>query len=332
MQRTNVELDRLALQHSFDAKKFFIRWESLLVVILIGILVLNVVVSNGNFLGSQFFSAANGFMDKSFIVLSMAFVLITGEIDISVGSTVALSAVLMAISYNAGLPMALAIALCILVGAGCGAINGLIFVKFRELPTMIITLATMIIYRGVATIILEDRASGGFPDWFAEISWGSLGPVPYSVIVFALLATLFAVVLHKTAFGRELFAIGNNKLAAQFSRIKVNRDLFVAFLLNGLMAGVCALFLTSRMTSTRPNIADGYELEAIAIVVLAGIPTTGGKGNMTGVILAVFIIGFLRNGLGMFNVTSPVMSVIIGLLLIGTVLISNFFINKEKKL
>ncbi|MDR1953800.1 MAG: ABC transporter permease [Clostridiales Family XIII bacterium] len=331
-QRTNVELDRLALDQKFNARKFFLKWEWLLVVILLAILGVNISASGGSFLGPQFFGSTNNFMDKSFLVLSMTFVIILGEIDISVGSTVALSSVLMAVAYNAGLPMGASLVLCLLVGTLCGFINGVIATKFKELPTMIITLATMIIYRGIANILLEDRAAGGFPDWFQNISWGTVGPVPYSLIAFLVFAVVFGIVLHKTRFGRELYAGGNNRIASLFSRVKVDRNLLIAFTLNGVMAGVCALFLTSRMTSTRPNVASGYELEAIAMVVLAGVPAIGGKGNISGVILSVFIIGYLRYGLGLFNVTAPVMSIIIGLLLVGSVLISNFFLNREKKL
>jgi rhamnose transport system permease protein len=277
------------------------------------------------------FQTTANFMDKSFLVLSMAFVIILGKIDISVGSIAALCSVLMAVTYDNGLPIIPAILLCIGTGMLCGMLNGLITIKFPELHTMIITLSTMVIYRGIATIILEDRSApteNSFPGWFQQISWGTVGFLPYSLIVFAIVAFIFAFTLHKTKFGRELYAIGNNAVASTFSRINVNRATFIAFMLNGLMAGVCALFLTARMASTRPNVASGYELEAIAMVVLAGIPTAGGKGSMFGVIVSVFIIGYLRYGLGLYNISAPVIMVIVGALLIGSVLASHFLLSK----
>lgn len=329
--RTNIELDRQALQGGVDAKSFFIRWEWLLVALLVVIIVIDTNASGGTFIGPKMFQTTANFMDKSFLVLSMALVIILGKIDISVGSAAALCSVIMAVAFDNGLPIIPSIALCIGVGVVCGMINGFITIKFPELHTMIITLSTLVIYRGVATIILEDRSApttNSFPDWFKQISWGTVGFIPYSLIVFAAACVIFAFVLHKTRFGRELYAIGNNATAAAFSRINVNRAVFIAFMLNGLMAGVCALFLTARMASTRPNVASGYELEAIAMVVLAGIPTAGGKGSMFGVIVSVFIIGYLRYGLGLQNVSAPVIMVVIGGLLIGSVLLSRLWLSR----
>ena len=126
--------------------------------------------------------------------------------------------------------------------------------------------------------------------------------------------------------------MGNNETTSRYSGIKVNRNKVIIFTLMGLMAGACALFLTSRMASTRPNVAQGYELDVIAMVVLGGVSTAGGKGNMLGAILAVFIVGYLRYGLGLINISAQVMMIIIGLLLIGSVLASNFLLNKPKAL
>lgn len=197
---------------------------------------------------------------------------------------------------------------------------------------MIITLATMTIYRGIAYIILEDQASGGFPEWFQYLSWGYVGPIPFSLLMFIILAVVFGMLLHKSAFGRQVYAMGNNETTSRYSGIKVNRNKVIIFTLMGLMAGACALFLTSRMASTRPNVAQGYELDVIAMVVLGGVSTAGGKGNMLGAILAVFIVGYLRYGLGLINISAQVMMIIIGLLLIGSVLASNFLLNKPKAL
>lgn len=329
--RTNVELDRAALDRKFNARKFFLQWEWLLVAILVFMIFFNQNASGGTFFGAQMLGATTNFMDKAFLVLSMAFVIVIGQIDISVGSTTAMSAVLMALMYNAGMPMQAAMVMCLLIGLGAGLVNGILITRFRELPAMIITLSTLTIYRGIAYILLEDQASGGFPDWFQYLSWGMVGPVPFALIIFAIVAVVFGFVLHKTSFGRQLYAMGNSQTVSRFSGVKVDRNTIIAFTLNGLMAGVCALFLSSKMGSTRPNIALNYELEAIAMVVLGGFPAAGGKGRMIGAVLAIFIIGYLRYGLGLFNVASPVTTIIFGLLLIGSVLASNFVLNRPAK-
>lgn len=329
-QRTNIELDRSVLKYRFNAKKFFLQWEWLLVAILIGIMIMDASLSP-YFSGVNILNATMNFMDKAFMVLAMVFILLIGQIDISVGSTAALCSVLMAVSFNAGLPMPAAMILCLAIGLGCGFLNGILLAKFRELPAMIVTLSTMTIYRGIAYIILEDQASGGFPSWFTYLSWGYIGVVPFSLIMFAILCVVFGLIMHKTAFGRQLYAIGQNEVTSRYSGIPVGRNIMIVFTLMGLMSAVCALFLTSRMASTRPNVANGYELDVIAMCVLGGVSTDGGRGNMIGPILAVFIIGFLRYGLGLVNISAQVMLIIIGLLLIASVLANNFLLNRPKK-
>jgi rhamnose transport system permease protein len=304
-------------------RSFFFQWEWLLVLIFIAVNVINGILSPyyldlGSLIGST-----NSFLDMAFIVLPMAFVIILGNIDISVASTVALSAVVMATTYNLGLPMPLAMLLCLLVATLCGFLNGLLMVKFKELSAVIVTLATMIIYRGIAYVILENQASGGFPGWFSFLGWGSIGPFPFILFAFALCAVAFGLVLHKTSFGRKVFAMGNNLTAARYSGLKTDSILIWVSTLTGLMAGVTALFLTSRMGSTRPNVAQGYELSVIAMVVLGGVSTAGGSGRMVGPVLAVFIIGFLNYGLGLANIKADVLLIIIGLLLILSVLVLN---------
>ncbi len=328
LRRTNVELDRRALEKRFEPKKFFLQWEVLLALVLAGVLIFNYSVS-GYFVGKQILDATMNFMDKGFMVLAMIFVILLGEIDISVASIVALCSVVMGASYNMGVSMEASIAIALVLSAACGLANGLMIAKVRELPSMIITLATMTIFRGIAYIILKDQAAGGFPSWFQYFGWGYVGIIPFCLVLFIILAVVFGILLHKTRFGNEIYAMGNSAAVSRYSGIKVNKNKIIIFVLMGLMAGVCAIFLTSRMASTRPNVAQGYELDVIAMVVLGGISTAGGKGNMIGAVLAVFIIGYLRYGLGLINVQSQLMIVIVGILLIGSVLISNLMINKN---
>jgi rhamnose transport system permease protein len=320
------------MEKTWSWKKFFLQWEWLLVVIFILINIMNSSLSPYYLALDTFVSTPMTFLDKAFIVLPMTLVIILGNIDISVGSTVALSSVLMAVSYNAGLPMPAAMALCLVVATLCGGFNGLLMTKLKELSAVIVTLSTMIIYRGIAYIILEDRAAGRFPDWFSFFGWGYVGPIPFIVIVFAVCAAAFALLLHRTTFGRQVYGMGNNLTACRYSGVRTDRVIMIVSLLTGLMSGFTAIFLTSRMGSTRPNVATGYELEVIAMVVLGGVSTSGGIGRMGGPILAVFIIGFLSYGLGLVNTQAQVLLIILGLLLIFSVLVLNVrFPNKSKR-
>lgn len=317
-------------KQDFSFKSFFLQWEWMLVLLFIVVNIINASLSPYYLEFNSLRDATMTFLDKSFIVLPMVFIMILGDIDISVASTVALSSVIMADLYNMGVPMVLAMIICLLVGTVCGLINGLLIVKFKELSAVIVTLATMIIYRGIAYIILEDQASGKFPDWYSFLGWGYVGGIPFILIIFVVFAIAFTLLLHKTIFGRRIFAMGNNVTASRFSGVQVDKIKIIVFTLTGLMSAITALFLTSRMGSTRPNIAMGYELDVIAMVVLGGISTTGGKGRMIGAIIAIFLIGFLRNGLGLINVPAQVLLIIIGLLLIFAVMVPNLKTYRDK--
>lgn len=311
-------------------KSFFFQWEWLLISIFVIMTLVNGALTPYYLNANNLIGATMTFLDKAFIVLPMAFVIILADIDISVASTVALASVVMAVMYNAGVPMGVAIIICLLVGTLCGFINGILVVKFKELSSIIITLATMIIFRGIAYIILKDQAAGKFPEWFNFLGWGYVGIVPFILIVFIICAVIFTFILNRTAFGRRVYAICSNPVASRFTGIKVDKIKVIVFTLTGLMAGITALFLTSRMGSTRPNVATGYELDIITMVVLGGISTAGGKGKISGAIIAVFLIGFLRYGLGLFNVPAQVLLIIIGLLLIIAVMIPNLRIKNLK--
>ncbi|PKM50408.1 MAG: branched-chain amino acid ABC transporter permease [Firmicutes bacterium HGW-Firmicutes-7] len=307
----------------FSIKSFFFQWEWLLVIVFILINVMNANISDYYLNPTLLLDATMTFLDKALLVLPMVFILVLGDIDISVASTIALSSVVMAVLYNLGVPMPVAILFCLLVGTLCGYINGILLTKFKELSAVIVTLSTMIIFRGIAYIILEDQAAGKFPKWFNFLSWGYMGKIPFILIVFVILAIIFGLLLHKTTFGRRIFAMGNNIEACRFSGVQVDKIKVIVFTLTGLMAGVTAIFLTSRMGSTRPNVAMGYELDIIAMAVLGGVSTAGGKGRMIGAILAIFIIGFLRYGLGLINIPAQALLIILGLLLIVSVMIPN---------
>ena len=187
----------------------------------------------------------------------------------------------------------------------------------------------MTIYRGTAYVILEDRASGGFPGWFSFFAWGYVGPFPFILIAFIVAAICFGLLLHKTSFGRKVFGMGSNLLACKYSGVKTDRILLTVMLLTGFMSAITAIFLTSRMGSTRPNVAQGYELDVIAMVVLGGVSTSGGIGKIAGPLLAILIIGFLNYGLGLKNISAQIILIILGALLVLSVLVINLRVDKK---
>jgi len=305
-------------------KDFFRQWEFILFIILIAVNIINASLSPYYLSVNGILDATTVFMEKGFLILPMAFVMILGDIDISVASTMTLSSVIASVSYKAGLPMGYAIIVALIVGTLCGFLNGYLISRWH-LTAMIVTLATMSLYRGIAYIILGDQAVSSFPQWFSYLAQGYLGSthIPFSLIVFAVFAIIFGLILHKTAFGRYVYAIGNNAEASRFSGVDVNNIKLAVFTITGLMSAIAGLFLTSRIGSSRPDIATGYELEAIAIVVLGGVSPQGGIGKMLGVIISFFIIGLLRYGMGLKNVPSQMMIIFIGILLIVAIVIPN---------
>ncbi|SHI77922.1 ABC transporter permease [Wenxinia saemankumensis] len=294
-------------------------WESLLLAVAIAIFVANSFASP-YFLNAWSLSDATfNFTEKAMIAFAMAMLIIAGEIDLSVAGIVALASTAMgaAAQFEVGVPV------LILVGLGtgllCGAFNG-ILVTGMGLPSIVVTIGTMSLFRGISYIVLGDQAYRGYP---AGFSWFGQGYVfwviSFELVLFAILALIYYVVLHRTSFGRTVYAIGNNPTGALFSGIRVARVKFVLFLLTGLMSGVAAICLTSRLGSTRPSIATAWELEVVTMVVLGGINILGGSGTIPGVVIAAFVMGLVTFGLGLLNVPGIVMSIFIGALLIGVI-------------
>jgi rhamnose transport system permease protein len=210
------------------------------------------------------------------------------------------------------------IALGLGVGVLCGAFNGAL-VTYFALPSIVVTIGTMSLFRGIAQVVLGDQALTRYPASFQAIGQGYIleaVPIPIAFVLFLLLAAVFAIVLQRTTMGRRLHAIGCNPTAALFSGIPVNRIRFRLFVLMGLLAGLAAVLLTSRIGSTRPNIALGFELEVVTMVVLGGVSISGGAGGIVGVVLAVFVLGLTTFGLSLINVPGIVISILNGVLLI----------------
>lgn len=317
---------------SFKDRLF--RWETLLLLLFIIVNIMNISISK-NYLNASFLlTAVSTFLVRGFIAFPMAFILVMGEIDISVGSIVALSATVLGSVYNAGYPMGIAILAGLLTGLLCGSFNGLILTKFPELAPMIVTLGTQTLFRGMAEMILKDQSASGLhkSEFFYNLYYGKIFGLPYILIVFFVLAIVFGIILHKTIFGRYLYSIGSNRDVAFYSGVPVNKVRFISYALLGLICGVSAVYYGAWMGTIRSDIATGYELEAISMVVLGGISPLGGKGNFPGIVIAIFTVGLLKYGLGVINVNSQTILMIIGVILITVVMLPNFkFSTKSKK-
>lgn len=315
----------IAAERGFSFKRFMLQWEWMLVLMLIVVNIFNISASPNYANIKNILNATRDFLDKAIVVFPMAFVLMLGEIDISVASTMALSATIMGVAYRAGIPMPAAIAIALATGAICGFINGFILVKFPELSSMIVTLSTQIIFRGIASIILETNSVGGFPAWFTKVASGKIGGMVPFVLIFVILEALFfAYLLHSTKFGRRCYAMGNSVTVAKFSGVKTDKIKMIVFTMAGLFSAIAAVYLASKMSSVRPDVAKGYELDIIAMAVLGGVSTSGGKGRILGAALAILVIGYLRYGLGLINASSQIIMIVVGALLIIAVAIPSF--------
>jgi rhamnose transport system permease protein len=296
----------------------FLQWEFILVLLLLSVMIMGSVISP-YFLDVWTLSDATfNFSEKAMIALPMALLILTREIDLSVAAIIALASLAMGFCSSLGYgPWTLAF-IGVFVGLVCGIFNG-VLVTVIGLPSIVVTIGTMSLFRGLAQVMLGDQAITTYPEGFSTVGQGYLikwPPIPYSFGLFLIFALVFAVVLHRSATGRRLFAIGNNPIAAQFSGITVDRIKLGLFALTGLMAGLAAVLLTSRIGSTRSNIAIGWELDIITMVILGGVSIAGGVGSIGGVVLAVFILGLATLALSLINIPGIVISVLMGLLLI----------------
>ena len=291
-------------------------WQSLLLVVAVAIFIANALASPYFLSPWSLSDATFNFTEKALIALAMALLIISGEIDLSVAAIIALASTMMgrALQYGADTPVLVAIGIG--TGLACGAFNGLLVTRLG-LPSIVVTIGTMSLFRGISFIVLGDQAFKGYPQSFAFFGQGYVfWVVSFEFALLLVMAAVFYVLLQGTSFGRRIYVIGNNATAAQFSGVRVERIKFVLFCLTGLMSGIASVLLTSRLGSTRPSIAMGWELEVVTMVVLGGVSILGGAGTITGVVIAAFIMGLVTFGMGLLNVPGIVMSIFIGLLLI----------------
>ena len=300
----------------------FQRWEWMLV----GLIILDVLVNmrlSPFFLDARNLSrTSSDFMEIGLMMLPMVFIIITGNIDLSVASNMGMSASFMGLLHNQGVNIWVAALAGLLLGTLGGFLNGYLIARVK-LPALVVTLGTYAFYRGIAYGFLGDQAARGYPEAFTYLGQGKVfdSLVPFSVVLFLSLAVIFGLVLHRTTFGRYLYAIGNNENATAYSGIPVAKIKFVIFTLSGFMSALAGLILAARFGSTRPDIGTGLELAVITAAVLGGVDINGGKGTMPGAVLSLLLIGLMRFGMGLLNIQGQVQGIAIGLLLILSILV-----------
>ncbi len=259
------------------------------------------------------------------IAVLMTFVIITGGIDLSVGSILGLVAILLGVFWkNLGLPLPVAIGLGLAVGTLAGLVNGLIITRFR-VPPLIATLGTLALYRGIAEGISEARSVRGYPDWFFVLGQGQLLGVPMQLWILGAVTLVAAIVLGVTVWGRGVYAVGHNETAARFSGLRVDRIKLAIYASSGFAAALAAVIFVSRVSTTRSDMGTGIELDAITAVVLGGTSIFGGRGSIIGTVLGLILIQALKNGLSLAGIKSDGTIVLIGAVLILTILLSNQF-------
>lgn len=295
-------------------------WEGLLLTILAATIIANIAMA------PQFLTVQNQInlfqlsIEKIIVAVAMTFIIINGEIDLSVASVMGLSACAFGVLVNAGVPGGAAIVLCLVLGLAAGGINAF-FITAMKIPSLVVTLAMLIAFRGFARVLLEDRGLGNFPPWFNSFGRdGLIGPIPLSLVIFLVLLVGGALVLHRTGFGRKVFFIGANAEVARYSGVDTGRVKATLFAASGLVSAMAGLLYAARLASVRGDAAFGFELDIITMVLLGGVSIFGGRGSMPGVLLSILIVLNLRNGMALSNITGHIQTAVIGTLLIMSVL------------
>lgn len=296
-------------------------WEALLIVLLVLTVVLGTSLSPYFLTPFNLSLMVESVMEIAIMALSMTLIIIVAEIDLSVASVLGLASVMMGVTWSAGIPLWLDIIIALAVGALAGLFNGLLVTRLG-LPSLVVTLGTLALYRGLAYVILGSQAVSNFPSGYTTFGFGDIPGtlIPWTLLLFVFLALICVVVLHRSWIGRQLYAIGINKEAARFAGIQVNRIKLLLFVLSGVLSALAGIVFTARISSARADNALGFELDVIAVVLLGGIDIFGGRGTLIGVILALFVVGGLRNALGLANISGDIQNTIIGTLLVFSVL------------
>ncbi|MBS1701428.1 MAG: ABC transporter permease [Armatimonadetes bacterium] len=261
------------------------------------------------------------YAETGLLAIGMTLIIISGNIDLSVGSSVVLTACLVAKFSSEGTPLPVSVLFALIIGTLLGTISGLL-ITLAKLPSFLVTLATMALYRGAAEAIMGP-ASAKVPHALKGIDRPDLFGLPYPLLIFLVVLAIVGIVLHRMILGRWLFGIGTNAEAARYTGFPVNKATISAFAITGLLVGIAALILDSRLGVARNDLAKGYELEAITIVVAGGTAISGGKGTMLGTLLSWLLLYFTKTGMGVNNVKPEYQLTIVGLILVLSVFAQN---------
>jgi len=312
-----------AVASSPRAPRIAVRHETILAMILI-VALIGLGFANDRFLTvDNLLNQGRLMTEIGLIALPMTFVIITGGIDVSVGAIVGLCAIVLGYSWkNLGFPLPLAVVFSLGVGAAAGFANGFVITRIK-VPAIITTIATLTLFRGLAEGISQAHSVRGYPEWFYFLGQGAVFGVPAQLWILFIAIVAFGVALDRTSFGRTLYAIGSNETAARFSALSVDRVKLAAYTLSGLTSGLSAFVLVSRVTTTRSDMGMGYELDAIAAVVLGGTSIFGGSGTIWGTVIGLVMIQLLKNGLALTGVKGDATIMVIGIVLIASVLIAS---------
>jgi rhamnose transport system permease protein len=268
--------------------------------------------------------AIAGISERALIAMPMALLIIAREIDLSVASILSLSSVVLGVAVQDGAPLWAAMALALATGALCGAFNGTLVAR-AGLPSLVVTLGTLAMFRGIGYILLGPKSVNAFPDALTDFGIDTIGNtvLPWTIAPFIVLAPVFVLVLQKSAIGRRIYAIGGSPATALYSGVRVNRVRFMLFVVSGLVCALAAIVFTARVANARADNALGLELDVITVALLGGVSVFGGKGKLTGVFWALVLVATVRNVLGLEQIGGDAQGTIIGLLLIGTLLVSS---------
>lgn len=296
------------------------RWEILLLLILLLFVWLGTRASKYFLTGDNFANLASAGMEVAVMALPSTLIIITGEIDLSVESTLGLASAVLGFLWAAGVPLQVDIPFVLILGAVAGLLNGLLVAKVG-LPSLVVTLGTLALYRGLAQVTLGTTSVSDFPSAFTAFGFNSIPgtSIPWTLMVFAILGVIFWFVAHGTWIGRQIYAAGKNKDAARYSGVDVAKLKIALFVLSGIIAALAGVMLTARFSSARSDNGSGLVLTVVTIVLLGGVDINGGKGTIPGVILAVFTLATLQNTLNLAGVSGEYQAVAVGLLLIGSV-------------
>jgi len=299
-----------------------LRWETGLAVVVILIFGIGSAASPDFLTGNNLFNLGLSNGEIAIMTLPMTLIVISGEIDLSVASILGMSSALLGYLWARGWPMPAIFVVIAVVGIAAGAVNGLLVTRLR-LPSLAVTIGTLALYRGVATILLGPNTVSNFPTAYTNLGVNAVpftgNDITYSTLIFIVLAIIFGVVLHATPLGRSIYAMGASQEAAQFAGIRVKRIKTILFMISGFICSLAGVLWTFRLSTAVQNNGLGLELSVVAIVLLAGVSIFGGKGSLIGVVLAVLAFAGIQNALLLTNFNQEATGIVTGGLLLASV-------------